>query len=189
MARTTTNLGLKVWDNALDEFHWTELRDNWDAIDIHDHTGGVKGLPIGATALQAGAVIANKIAVNAIASDKLQDSAVITAKIAAANVTKSRLATDALDAFLKLAATGDHKVNFGRFVEPSWTATSHSGTIPHGLGGIPVFALVHPDTASGTLRVGSITSVDATNIAYKVEARDGTSLTSVATVVNWIAIL
>lgn len=188
MARTTTWLGLKVWDNALDEFHYTDLRDNWDAIEAHDHSGSGKGLPIGETALRSGAVTAEKIATDAVASDKLQASSVVTAKIAAEAVVKGKLAPDAVNAFLKLFVVADRKVNFGRYMEPNWSATSYTGTIPHGLGAVPVFVMVHPDTASGALRVASVTGMDSTNITYRVEANNGSSLTSAGTIINWIVI-
>lgn len=47
MARSTTRLGLNVWDLTSDPFDHTELADNWDLID--DEVGIAKGFEILAT--------------------------------------------------------------------------------------------------------------------------------------------
>lgn len=74
MARTTVPMGLKVWDSPLDNFHYTDLRDNWDAIDTHDHTT-TKGVQIPAGGIQNGA----------ISTAKLADDSVTQAKFAPGN--------------------------------------------------------------------------------------------------------
>jgi hypothetical protein len=83
MAFTTANMGLKVWDQVTDPFNHTELAINWDKIDNHDHTGGVKGIPI----------TANALANNAVTTDKILNSGVSTVKIANSAVTDMKLAT------------------------------------------------------------------------------------------------
>lgn len=73
MIGPTTNMGLKIWDQATDQFHYTELRDNWQQVEDHDHTGAGKGKKIGATALLPASVT--------VANGALADGAVSTAKI------------------------------------------------------------------------------------------------------------
>lgn len=40
MAMTTSFMGLRVWDQLLDDYDHDQLADNWAKIDNHDHTPG-----------------------------------------------------------------------------------------------------------------------------------------------------
>jgi hypothetical protein len=79
---TTPSMGLKRWDQPNDVFSYTELSDNFAAIDVHDHSSG-KGVQIST----------GGIANLAIDNTKLANSAVSGAKIAAATVADSNLAS------------------------------------------------------------------------------------------------
>lgn len=53
MARTTINLGLRLWDQLLDDYNNQQLADNFAKIDVHDHSPG-RGVQISAAGLAAG---------------------------------------------------------------------------------------------------------------------------------------
>lgn len=61
MARNTPNFAFKVWDLLTDRFNHTELAQNWDAVDAHDHTGGNRGLKIPRSGILPGAIDASLI--------------------------------------------------------------------------------------------------------------------------------
>lgn len=85
MAFNTANMGLRVWDQVTDPFNHTELAANWDKIDVHDHTGGVKGLPI----------TANALANNAVTTDKILNSNVTGVKVANGTLADMKFSTPA----------------------------------------------------------------------------------------------
>lgn len=91
MAFTSSNMGLKVWDQPNDIFSYTDLVANWVALDSHDHSSG-KGVQIG------NAGIANL----AIDSTKIADSAVTNAKLAG-SIADSKLASPLGGAYRVLA--------------------------------------------------------------------------------------
>lgn len=77
---TTPSMGLKRWDQPNDVFSYTELSDNFAAIDSHDHsstkgvqvpTGGVANLAIDNTKIAANAVDGGKIAAASISASHL----------------------------------------------------------------------------------------------------------------------
>jgi hypothetical protein len=74
MAQVSTNMALNVWNLTTDTFNHTELANNLNKIDVHDHTTG-KGVQI--------------------PTGGIANLAVTTAKIADANVTVGKIA-DAL---------------------------------------------------------------------------------------------
>lgn len=74
------------------------------------------------------------------------------ANLAAGGVTKAKLATDALNNFLKLASTGDHKIAFGvSTLSFPGSSQSSQATIPHGLGATPVAWLALSVAPSGNI--------------------------------------
>lgn len=38
--RTSSKMGLRIWDNLLDNYDHEQLADNWAKVDAHDHTNG-----------------------------------------------------------------------------------------------------------------------------------------------------
>lgn len=101
------------------------------------------------------------------------DGSVSTAMLAAASVTKPKLATDALNAFLKLAIAGDVKANFGRstaFAGFNAVGDSSTVTVPHGLGGVPSWA--HAIQAGG----GHFTSGVRVHCSVRIEDADATNM-------------
>ncbi len=120
MASTTPNMGLRRWDQPADLFSYTELANNWTAVDNHDHTPG-KGLQIPT------AGIANL----AVDSAKLASDAVTTAKIAAAQVTGVKVAGNTLTA-----------ANMGRDADTPAAGAFHAqvtGTPTVATGGVVIF--------------------------------------------------
>lgn len=130
MARTTSSMVLKVWNNLADKFNHTDLAGNWDAIDAHDHTSG-KGVPLGTASLQNGSVThvkldtnsvdSTNISVNAVGSSQLAANSVTTGKITDANVTTAKIA----DASITTAKITDANVTYAKLAAdtkpPSWT--------------------------------------------------------------------
>ena len=76
----TTNMGLTTWASG-DSFNDAQLRANWQAVDLHDHTTG-KGKPIPANGLQKDSVTETKIADGSVTSDKIVDASVSQYKLA-----------------------------------------------------------------------------------------------------------
>ena len=79
MAFVSNNMGLTVWNNPTDPFDYTELVDNWNKVDAHDHSGG----PTGGHALAANSVGATQIQDNAVTAPKIPDGSIASAKIGA----------------------------------------------------------------------------------------------------------
>lgn len=61
MARTTSKMGLRVWDTLNDPYDHDQLADNWAKVDQHDHTSN-RGVQIPTDGLADGAVSAAKLA-------------------------------------------------------------------------------------------------------------------------------
>lgn len=76
----TTNMGLTTWASG-DSFNDQQLRDNWTAVDVHDHTTG-KGKQIPSNGLQKDSVTETKIADGSVTSDKLVDESISQYKLA-----------------------------------------------------------------------------------------------------------
>lgn len=84
----TPTFQLQTWA-ATDKFNYLQLRDNWDKIDVHDHTGGIKGVQIGPNAIAGEAVTTAKIADAAITGGPPASGV----KIASGTITKSNINT------------------------------------------------------------------------------------------------
>lgn len=95
MAFTTTNMGLRVWDQPGDFFSYSELAANLSSIDAHDHTS-TKGVQIPT----------GGIANLAVTNGKLAASAVDSAKIADGNVTAAKIETQQAYQNLSISVTG-----------------------------------------------------------------------------------
>jgi hypothetical protein len=122
MAYNTTNLLLRAWNTVSDLFNHTELVNNWEKIDAHDHnpiaSGGNGGVPIP----EGG------IGVGAISNGKIQDGAVNARTLAANAVTDAILSSDStLDAN---RAVGTNHIKNGavtaqKLVVPAWQAVTY----------------------------------------------------------------
>lgn len=149
MPRTTTNLLLKVWNDLTDKFNHTELAQNWDRVDTHDHTGSGKGLKLPAGAFEPNAVRNVDLAPTAVDTNVIVDGAVTEQKITPSAVTESRLRNEAvtgsklavvtINAFLKLLVPGDHKLAIG-VATGAWMNGFFRKTVQHNLGTVPIFA-------------------------------------------------
>ena len=60
MAITTSNMGLRVWDQLNDPYDHDQLANNWAKVDLHDHTPG-RGIQIPTEGIADGAVTSDKI--------------------------------------------------------------------------------------------------------------------------------
>lgn len=69
MASNSTNMALRLWDLLSDVFNHTELVDNWNKVDVHDHTTG-KGVQVPTGGIANSAINASKIADTTITSSK-----------------------------------------------------------------------------------------------------------------------
>jgi len=81
MSTIKTNMGLTVWDLATDTFNYTQLADNFIAIDQHDHSNG-KGAPI-----DGGAITVNSLDGSKIIDGSLDGNA----KLKPGSVTRTRI--------------------------------------------------------------------------------------------------
>jgi hypothetical protein len=77
-------MGLTRWDQPNDTFSYTELSDNFNLIDLHDHTS-TKGVQIPSDGLANLAVTETKIANNAITVNKVLNATLTDAKLASPN--------------------------------------------------------------------------------------------------------
>lgn len=73
-------MGLTIWDGTADYFSHSELRDNLQLIDGHDHSSG-KGAPIPSAGLATNAVTSPKILDGSVTSGKLADQSVSDTKL------------------------------------------------------------------------------------------------------------
>lgn len=87
---TTPSMGLKRWDQPNDVFSYVELSDNFNLLDLHDHTsskgvqiptGGLANLAVTNTKIANDAVDASKIATGAVGSTELASSIVDAIKL------------------------------------------------------------------------------------------------------------
>lgn len=80
---TTPNMGLVRWDQPNDVFSYTELSDNFNLLDVHDHASG-NGVQIPTAGLANLAVTETKIANDAVTAAKIADGTVGAAELATA---------------------------------------------------------------------------------------------------------
>jgi hypothetical protein len=105
-------------------------------------------------------------------------------------VTKAKLATDALNAFLKLIVPADIKLAFGVYVTPAWGGSGlQAGSFAHGLGTTPTTVLLSITAGDvNTLDMSvQIVGFNATNISYQgVSHSGGINFSGVR--IHWVAI-
>lgn len=112
------DMGLRVWDLPTDDWSRTELANNWEAVDGHDHTTG-KGRQVPTGGIVDGA----------ISSIKLQDLAVSTTKLANQVVTQAKLANlsvgtaQLIDLGVTTTKLGDASVTGAKVADNSIGAT------------------------------------------------------------------
>lgn len=72
MAFTTPNMGLSVWNLALDLYDHNAQANNLSALDQHDHSTG-KGSQVGTGGIQNGAITNAKLGAHSVTWDKFAD--------------------------------------------------------------------------------------------------------------------
>jgi hypothetical protein len=91
---TTPSMGLKRWDQPNDIFSYVELSDNFALLDAHDHTSGkgvqiptagIANLAVDATKLADNSVTNNKVPVDTLSGDRLQNATLPDTKLASPN--------------------------------------------------------------------------------------------------------
>lgn len=126
MATTSSNMGLTIWNNANDVFDYTALKNNFEAIDRHDHSS-TKGAQIST----------NGIADLSISTAKIGDSQVTSAKIANGTIVNADINSAAAIDLSKLGA-----MPAARLVRVA------QQTIPVASGGLPDWTKVALDTTT-----------------------------------------
>jgi hypothetical protein len=106
---TTPSMGLKRWDQPNDIFSYTELSDNFNLLDLHDHTAG-KGVQIPTNGLANLSVTNPKLAAGAVDSSKLAAGAVNNAALGTGAVTTGKIADDGVTS-RNLSLTYDNQIN------------------------------------------------------------------------------
>src|SRR4051794_15034488 len=86
----TLNMGLRAWDQGGDPYSHDDLGNNFQALDVHDHTPG-RGVQLPSAALQDLAVTLAKLADGSVSTGKLQDLAVTLGKLAANSVDATKI--------------------------------------------------------------------------------------------------
>lgn len=122
MARTTTNLALKVWNLLADHFNHSDLADNWDKIDAHNHTGGGLGVQLPAGALSSSSVSNSNLTATAVNSNVIVDGAVNTNKLADQAVTQNKVA-DALAVLLGVSSGAATRSGYAQVLTDQTTST------------------------------------------------------------------
>lgn len=90
--RTGVNMALSIWDTLPDDYNHTELANNWDAVDQHDHTTG-KGKKIPAGGLAANSVTGFELAPNSVTSNHIVDGTIQGVDIADGTIPLSKLSS------------------------------------------------------------------------------------------------
>src|SRR5687767_4898268 len=81
---TTPSMGLKRWDQPNDVFSYIELSDNFNLLDLHDHSSG-KGVQIPTAGIVNNAIDATKLADNAVTATKIPNASVADSKLVSPN--------------------------------------------------------------------------------------------------------
>lgn len=105
MSTTSVNMGLTKWPELTDGFSHLELADNFEKLDVHDHStgkgktipyGGLDALSVGDVQLRSDSVTASKILDSAVTTSKILDLNVTTGKLADLAVTTGKIAASAV---------------------------------------------------------------------------------------------
>lgn len=126
MSFLSTRMGLRVWDLSADPYDHTQLANNWNAVDIHDHTngkgiqipsGGILDTAISTAKIQDSAVTGPKIADLSVTGSKLPDGVITNAKIANNAVTSDKI----IDGAVTTAKFNDLSVTTSKLADSSVT--------------------------------------------------------------------
>lgn len=105
MARDTTYLQLRSWNLTTDQFSHTDLDNNWEKIDKHNHApldpgdpNAFGGQQIPTAGLQNASVTGQKILDGTITGAKLQDSTIPSTKIIPSTLDSSKVVDGTLTA-------------------------------------------------------------------------------------------
>lgn len=90
MGYFSSNMGLRVWDLPTDDWSRSELANNWEAVDDHDHSSG-RGKQVPTGGIQDSAISTIKIQDLAVGTTKLGNQIVTQAKLANASVGTPQL--------------------------------------------------------------------------------------------------
>lgn len=91
----TLYMGLVAWDLGDDPYDHSQLANNFQAIDVHDHSTG-KGLQIPSAGLKDRSVTTIKIALQAVTAAELADNSVSGAKLQDNAVTATKIVDNAV---------------------------------------------------------------------------------------------
>lgn len=124
------NLGLKVWNLSTDPYNSTQLAENFQKLDDHDHAGG-RGKQIPTGGIADGAITSAKMDPNmaiipsdgTVTTAKLVDGSVTSAKLADDAVTNAKILADAVTE----AEILDGSIAATKMKVENWT--SHTPTI------------------------------------------------------------
>lgn len=135
MSLVTSQMGLIAWDLGTDSYSHTQLAQNFQKIDIHDHTTG-KGKQIPTAGLADGSVATSKIIDQNVTSAKIADNAINAAKIVDGSVGTAELANESVTNS-KIAAGAVTKDKLDGNIIPigtviSWYRPNGSVPIPTG---------------------------------------------------------
>lgn len=95
MTSITGNMGLTIWDSLASQFDFTDLEDNFIAIDKHDHSPE-RGVQISTLGLANNAVTQSKLAPLSVGTAQLQAGAITDETIAERTITGDKLAEGAI---------------------------------------------------------------------------------------------
>jgi|GEM_PF-7080567 len=121
------------------------------------------------------------------------DGTIDTAYVANSSITKAKLATDALNGYLKLAVAADLVAKFGHNTTGGWAgANFNEGTITHGLGRTPLYVIgaaekINTSTPGVSAVVFSPSTFTSTTFAFRVQTADE-AVTSAVCNFWWLAV-
>lgn len=92
MPVSTTNMGLTTWTALDDYFSPTQLAENFQTLDLHDHTEG-NGVPIEAGGLAANSVTGSALASGSVTESKLGSGSVTSSAVGASSIGTTQLAS------------------------------------------------------------------------------------------------
>lgn len=81
MASNSTNMNLRLWDDADDPYDHNELVTNWNKVDAHDHTAG-KGKQIPTAGLADDSVTNAKLAPNSVTTVEIANGTILAEDLA-----------------------------------------------------------------------------------------------------------
>lgn len=181
MASATPNMNLVTWESLDDFFSHTDLRNNFLAVDTHDHTPG-KGVQIPSGAIANLAVTTSALADGNVTTSKIADINVTTGKVANNAITIAKLGSDVTTDYgaafsnYKVMKEASHRFDApvaGTFVlgnGSTGTGVAASGATA----GLSVFYIDPADFTAGTrttkyrVRAGCLTNATAPTINYTV---------------------